>query len=128
MTDPLPETRDPSGRFVKPRETPQGAQISEMQPMARILFGWTRAKAAPNIALGAALLLGAGLILASYTLDQTGRAVAGVPIGYFAVIGFATAVLVGLAAWPLGQLLRRGEGYYGEGPTEPNQDAAGEGS
>ncbi|MFN4226062.1 MAG: hypothetical protein ACK4HR_07065 [Hyphomonas sp.] len=124
MTDKTPTERDSSGRFIrKAAETVNAlSRTSEegVHPMSRVLFGWTEHK---NI--GAILFWGAGalslaLVAADLMIVRHEKIAFANSVGFYGLWGFLAFSFVVLMGWPLGQLLRRDENYYGDAGGPPD--------
>ncbi|MEO0786355.1 MAG: hypothetical protein AAFY10_11710 [Pseudomonadota bacterium] len=119
MSDPTPPERDESGRFIKVEDGPTPLGPDEMHPVARLLFGWVSAKATPAIFLWATIAICVALVLIDYGMNRHDYTEFANFNGFYAFWGFVAFALAVLSGWPLGQLLRRGEDYYGEGDDTP---------
>lgn len=115
----LPPERDSSGRFVKPEEDLLAPNDDDMHPMSRLLFGWVSSPRTPLILLVLTIVIAVGLVLIDFVVNRHEYLDFANANGFYAIWGFAAFALAVLSGWPLGKLLRRGEDYYGEADTVP---------
>lgn len=89
-------------------------------PIAKLLFGWTEAKATPTIFLIALIVICVGLFAADFVLSAKHLKHAYKPVAFsempmfYGVYGFAAFAFVVGCGWPLAKLLRKDENYYGD--------------
>lgn len=120
MSD-LPVERDESGRFVKQQaETAVRPDLEQdYHPVAATLFGWTRSSRVPLFGL---LLVGV-LLLIVIGLSAGGPSVSDGPLGvtgFYAAVGILSGLAVAMVGTLLVSALERGEDYYGEADTLPD--------
>lgn len=85
-------------------------------PIAKGLFGWVEMKSIGALIFWGLAALSVFLILADIAIDRHYKEeIEGVK-GFYAVYGFLSFSFVVLMGWPLGQLLRRNENFYGDQP------------
>jgi len=123
MTDETPTGRDSSGRFVKraaekvnamSRTTSEG-----VHPMSKVLFGWTETKGIGAILFWIFAGLSLLLVAADLVVDRHEKISFANSVGFYGIWGFLAFSFVVLMGWPLGQLLRRDENYYGDAGGPP---------
>jgi len=121
MTTPPPTERDTSGRFVKPEVEPPThvANLRDMHPMSRLLFGWVDAPRTPVILLLLVIAIAVALVLIGMIAPSHGGFGITHITGFYGLWGFGAFSFAVLSGWPLGKLLRRSEDYYGEAETTP---------
>jgi len=123
MSNDTPETRDTTGRFLK-RAAEKAHDLHTVSdegvhPMAKLLFGWTEAKHIGAIMFWGIGLLGAFLIVLDLFVNRHDYFTFANSTGFYGLYGFAAFSFVVLMGWPLGNLLRRGENYYGDAGGPP---------
>lgn len=116
--------RDSSGRFVKPEAETVLPGEEGTHPLATLLFGWVSSPRTPGILLWSVVAICAGLVIADYAMHRHEYVDMANFNGFYGIWGFGAFAIAVLSGWPLGHLLRRGEDFYGEGPTEPRRDDA----
>ncbi|KJS37535.1 MAG: hypothetical protein VR74_08335 [Hyphomonas sp. BRH_c22] len=87
--------------------------------MAKILFGWTEARHIGAIIFWGIGLLSALLIVIDLFVNRHDYFSFANATGFYGLYGFAAFAFVVLMGWPLGNLLRRGENYYGDAGGPP---------
>lgn len=87
--------------------------------MSRLLFGWVSSPRTPLILLVLTIVIAVGLVLIDFVVNRHEYLDFANANGFYAIWGFAAFALAVLSGWPLGKLLRRGEDYYGEADTVP---------
>ena len=122
MSNDTPETRDKTGRFLK-RAAEKAHDLHTVSdegvhPMAKVLFGWTQTKNIGVIFWGLGLL-SAFLIVLDLFLDRHEYFNFANSTGFYGLYGFAAFAFVVLMGWPLCNLLRRDENYYGDAGGPP---------
>jgi hypothetical protein len=123
MTDETPTGRDSSGRFVKQAAEKVNAMsrtTSEgVHPMSKVLFGWTETKGIGAILFWIFAGLSLLLVAADLVVDRHEKISFANSVGFYGIWGFLAFAFVVLMGWPLGQLLRRDENYYGDAGGPP---------
>lgn len=133
MTDETPPVRDASGRFVKTAAERVNAMSRTSEdgthPMAKVLFGWTEIKGIGAILFWAVAGLSLALVAADLLIVRHEKIAFANSVGFYGLWGFLAFSFVVLMGWPLGQLLRRPEDYYGDagGPPADIDPAIAEG-
>lgn len=105
-------------------ETGTNGGDEDMHPMSKLLFGWVEAPNTGRIIFWAIAGLAAILILADLVVHRHIKEdIEGIfgAYGWYGFLAFGGVVLTG---WPLGQLLRRGEDYYGDAEPDGNIEEA----
>jgi hypothetical protein len=89
-------------------------------PLARLLFGWTRAQGAGLGALAALGAVGATLVFAEILRPRLGlRLPMESQPGFYAIVGVGVVAGILAAAWTLRWLLQRDNPYKDEQPLKP---------
>lgn len=123
MTDETSKRRDSSGRFIKQaaervnamsRTTREG-----VHPMSKVLFGWTEARGIGAILFWSFTSLSLVLVAVDLLVDRYEKISFANSVGFYGIWGFLAFTFVVLMGWPLGQLLRRDENYYGDAGGPP---------
>ena len=85
-----------------------------MHPVSKALFGWVDIPGIGRILFWAMAAVSAVLIVLDLIIERHSHfGIEGVT-GFYGFVGFAAFTFVVLTGWPLGQLLRRDENYYGD--------------
>jgi|GEM_PF-234574 len=98
----------------------QNKSSDDATPLAKLLFGWTEAKATPMLFLVGLMLVAIGLFAADFVLAAKHMKHAYKPIKFsdmpmfYGLYGFFAFGFVVLCGWPLAKLLRKDENYYGD--------------
>ena len=123
MSDETGSGRDSSGRFMKRAaehvhdlHTPGDDGI---HPVARILFGWTHRKGIANMIFWVMAVLSLVMISIDLVVHRHDSFAFAKATGFYGIWGFVSFSFAVLMGWPLGQLLRRGENYYGDAGGPP---------
>jgi hypothetical protein len=123
MSNESPDGRDSSGRFLKraAEKAHDLHTVSEegVHPMAKILFGWTETKHIGAMMFWGLGGLGAFLIMLDLFVHRHDYFSFANSTGFYGLYGFAAFTFVVLMGWPLGNLLRRDENYYGDAGGPP---------
>lgn len=122
MSDTKSPDRDKSGRFLKPEAEYISPGEEGTHPLATLLFGWVSSPRTPGLILGGVVAACVALVVTDYAMHRDEYVDMANFNGFFGFWGFGAFALAVLSGWPLGHLLRRGEDYYGEGPSEPRRD------
>jgi hypothetical protein len=124
MTDETPTGRDSSGRFIKQAAEKVNAMSRTtnegVHPMAKVLFGWTETKGIGAILFWVFAILSLVLVGIDVVIDRHESVSFANSVGFYGIWGFLSFSFVVLMGWPLGQLLRRVENYYGDAGGPPD--------